>query len=366
MRIVFCGGGTAGHVSPAIAIAESLTKKLPSSEILFIGRLGGDENRAVVNHGFKIEHLKISGFERRLSLKNIKNLFTAARALSDAKKLLRSFAPDVVVGTGGYVTWPVLKAAQSLKLPTVIHESNASPGLVTKLLAPKCNAVLLNFEGSEKEFKRQDNIKIVGNPIREDFFTTNRESARQRLGLRGSDFLISSFGGSGGSKVLNDVIMKLMKNHSAKNKHIHHIHSCGKKYYDELKMRYPSFADEKRCCFKEYIDDVPTVITASDIVITRCGAMTLSEISAAGVAAIMIPSPNVTNDHQTKNALRVEKLGGGILIKESELNERRLYDAVATLESDLIKRRTMAKKIKLLCVADAKEIIANEIISLAR
>ena len=364
MKIIFCGGGTAGHITPALAIAEYL-KINNSPEILFIGREGGEENRAIKESGFELETIKVKGFDRKINLDNFKKVIMMAHAIKKAKKIIKDFSPDVVIGTGGYVSWPVLRVAQSLKIPTVIHESNACPGLVTKLLSKKCNKVLLNFEGSEKEFKRKDNIKIVGNPVREKFLTENKFEVRKRLGIGKGDFLISSFGGSGGSEKINEVIIEFMQEHSSKNKKIRHIHSCGNKYFPEIDTQYPELTRGKSgCVILPYIDNMSEVILASDIVISRCGAMTISEICAAGVASILIPSPNVTNNHQYKNAKLICELDAAIMIEESELTLRKLIDTVKEFETNSQKRKSLSDKIKKFYLRDSKKIIADEILKL--
>lgn len=368
MRIIFCGGGTAGHITPAIAIAEHILKEDKNAELLFIGREGGEENRAIEKCGFRLLAVKIQGFKRKLSLENIKILRTALKARKKAKSIIKEFSPDVVIGTGGYVSWPVLRAAQGLGIPTAIHESNACPGLVTKLLAPKCDVVLLNLDGSEHEFKRKDNIKIVGNPVKEEFLTLDKISAKRKLGISQKEILISSFGGSGGSEKINEAIAELMRSHSSKYRNIRHIHSCGNKYYKALKESYPDLFKNKNngCIIKPYIDDMPTVITASDIIISRCGAMTLAEISAAGIASILIPSPNVTNNHQYKNARLICDGGGAIMITEADLSPRALLDAVRLLETDVNLRTSMAEKMKKYHVKNSKDIIVSEIKKIAK
>ena len=367
MRVIFSGGGTAGHITPAIAIAEALIEREKECEILFIGREGGEENKAVNDRGFHIQTLKIRGFERKISFGSIKSVIIALKALNKAKSIIKSFSPDVVVGTGGYVCWPVLRAAARLGIPTVIHESNACPGLVTKLIASKCSRVLLNLKGSEKEFRRKDNIRVVGNPVREDFFSLDRDKARKKLGIKKNEFFICSFGGSGGSEKINEVIIKLMDAHSLKNRGVKHIHSAGKRYFENIKRERPELTrGDGGCLVKPYIDDMPVYILAADAVISRCGAMTLAELSAAGSAAILIPSPNVTNNHQYKNALLATENSAAIMIEEKDLNLRSLLDEIKQLESEPTKRKNLSKNMSSLCNRNSKKIIADEIVELAK
>jgi UDP-N-acetylglucosamine--N-acetylmuramyl-(pentapeptide) pyrophosphoryl-undecaprenol N-acetylglucosamine transferase len=271
----------------------------------------------------------------------------------------------VVVGTGGYVTWPIIKMAQSLKIPTVIHESNACPGLVTKLLSKKCDKVLLNLPGSENEFRKKDNLKTVGNPVREDFLKADRESSRKKLGISRKELLISSFGGSGGSEKLNNVIIEVMRKHSAKNRNIKHLHSCGRKYYRDIKEKFPDLTSGKCGCeIKAYVEDMATVMAASDIVISRCGAMTLCEICSVGTAAILIPSPNVTNNHQYKNAKLICDAGAAIMIEEDQLSADSLIAVLNELEALPKRRAEISQKASAFYPKNSKEIIAEEIIKL--
>ena len=365
MKIILCGGGTAGHITPAIAIAEGILTKNPDAEILFVGREGGEENEAIMKKGFNLLTIKISGFERKLSVKNLKNLKTVVSALRRAKEIIKNFSPDAVVGTGGYVCWPILKTAQWMKIPTVIHESNASPGLSARLLSKKCKRVLLNLQGSEKEFKERSNIRIVGNPVREEFLTQSRKDARKKLRLSEKSFFILSLGGSGGSKKINDSIVELMQSHSTKNSGITHIHLCGRKYFNDIKKAFPQLtAGINGCTIKPYSDDMATLMAAADLIISRAGAMTLAEISAVGVASILIPSPNVTGNHQYKNAKLICEKNAAVMIEENELCERKLSDMVKRIENDAAYRKMLGSEIKKFFVSDAKEKITNEIIDL--
>ncbi|MBE6643991.1 MAG: undecaprenyldiphospho-muramoylpentapeptide beta-N-acetylglucosaminyltransferase [Ruminococcaceae bacterium] len=365
MKIIFCGGGTAGHVSPAIAIAKYIQKSYKDTSILFVGRDGGEENQAVSDAGFELKTIKINGLERKINLKNIKNVLTAIKALKEAKKIIKEFSPDIVVGTGGYVTWPIIRAANKMKIPTAIHESNACPGLVTKLLAPSCDRVFLNTENSKSEFKRQDNIIISGNPVREEFKTETRESARKKLGINKKDFLISSFGGSGGAKKINEVIAVVMREYSRKQRAIKHVHSCGKKYFHTIRSNHPDLVKERDgCLIVPYVKEMATVICASDIVISRCGAMTISEISAAGTASILIPSPNVTNNHQYKNAKMLFDADAALLIEEKDLDPKRMITLIDKIREDFKKRKKLSQNIKSFYKENTEKIIADEILKL--
>ena len=363
MRIVFTGGGTVGHVSPAIAIAEEVLKKDPKSEILFIGREGGEENELIKKKGFKLKTVRSYGLNRSISVSNIKNLSQTIRSIKDAEVLLNSFSPDIVFGTGGYVSYPVIMAASRSGIKTALHESNATVGLATKMLLRRCDLFLIGIDGIDKKILRRPKRYIIsGNPIREEFFKTTKQEARRKLGIKDDEILITSFGGSGGAKKLNDVILELMKNHSAQTKEIKHVHACGKRYYNDIKEKYPSLVKGYAgCIVKPYLDDMATFLHASDIAITRCGAMTIAELAASGTPSILIPSPNVTNDHQRKNAKCLADSGAAIIIEENLLTQRTLADAVRKLETDAEKRAELSKKIKKFACKEAKQKIVSEI-----
>ena len=362
MKAILCGGGTAGHVTPALAIAEILKENFENTELLFIGREGGEENELVKRHGIPIKTVKISGLKRSMSPKNLGAIIRALDALYEARGIIKEFEPELVIGTGGYVCWPVLRAAKSKKIKTVIHESNAVPGLCTRMLAPGCDKVLLNFTGCETHFKKKSNLKVVGNPMRNSLLTETREGARKKLGIGQRDFLILSFGGSGGAEIINENIISLMKNYSSRVGKVKHIHACGKKYYDTIKAKYPDLCKGKNgCAIYPYIDDMPTYMRGADIIISRCGAMTLSEIATAGVVPILIPSPNVTDNHQYKNGRLFTDRGAAIMIEEEELCERSLIDAVRYLEANPDEWARMKEKLKEFTKENSRTLICSEI-----
>ncbi len=362
MRAIIAGGGTTGHITPGIAIAETILSHEKDSDILFIGRDGGDENGIIKQRGFQLKTLKISGFSRKLTIKNIANAFHATAALATAGKIIRDFAPDVVIGTGGYVCWPVLKAAQIARIPTILHESNVVPGLATRMLAPKCTRVLLNFPGSEKELKRADNAVIVGNPILSGLLRETREGARRRLGISNSEFMILSFGGSGGAEILNKHAVALMQNYCTRVGRIRHLHATGRKYYAAIKSAYPTLVSGRGgCMIYPFIEDMSTYMRAADIVICRCGAMTLSELASAGAVPILIPSPNVTDNHQYKNGKLFVDRGAALMIEESELNDRTLIDAVRYLENNPHLRAKMQSRLREFSTENSRELIYDNL-----
>ena len=365
MKIIFCGGGTVGHITPAIAVADYINKHDKTSEILFIGRDGGTENKIIELKKYKMLTIDVIGFKRNLSLKNIKCINMTHKASKRVKHIIDDFKPDIVYGTGGYVTFPVIRHAQKMKIKTVIHESNACPGFATKLLAPKCDRLLLNLPDSDKYFKRKENIRIVGNPVRSEFFSQSKEYSRKKLGIRNDEILISSFGGSGGSEIINNVILAVMRSFTKEAPKIKHFHSCGQKYYKTITEHNSDLLKNKgKIIITPYVDDSPTLMIASDIIISRCGAVTLSEISACGKPAILIPSPNVTNDHQRKNAKIFSDAEAATVIDEAELNERTLLDAIKKLVYNDELRKSQGQLIKKYSVKDSANVIYNELVKL--
>lgn len=367
MNVIFCGGGTSGHVTPAIAIAEQMLKSSKDIKIAFIGRLGGGENALVKNAGFKLYSIEIEGLKRSLSLTNIKRLCLAFSAKKKAKSIISDFKADVVVGMGGYVSWPVLEAARSIKIPTVIHESNSVPGLVSKLFAKKADLVLLGCPTCEGDLKSLKNAKLSGNPVRGEFGKIKKSEARRRLRISDNEFMIFSVGGSGGAETVNKVIMEVINSFSIKKGCVRHIHSSGKRYFEKLSENYTRLCSsgERGCRVYPFISDMATYITAADLVISRCGAMTLSEIALCGTPPILIPSPNVTGNHQVKNAEHFSENRAAVVVEEKELNcERLMFEIEKLMKNDAL-RTEMSENLKKLSSPRSAEVITAEILRIA-
>lgn len=363
MRLLFAGGGTGGHINPAIAIAEAMCEKHKSAEIAFVGRRGGDENKAVTNHSYKLYTLEIRGLSRKISLEAIKSAYLAIKSLSEAKKIIREFSPDAIIATGGYVCWPIARCGIKMGIPTLLHESNIYPGLVTRMLADKCTKLLLNSEESLTYIKGTPHFVEVGNPLRSGFFKESKQEARSRLGINAGEIFIASFGGSLGAQILNEAIIGVMKKKNHSSRKIRHLHSSGKRYYEDIKRDFPELTSDKRSPFviKEYIDNMPTVLAAADIVISRAGAMTISEIARVGAAAILIPSPNVADDHQMKNALELEAKGAAVVINENDLTHELLYSRISELIEKRALRESLSKNVKSFYKEDSAAKICSEI-----
>ena len=361
MRVLFAGGGTAGHITPALAIAERLTEENANNVTALVGREGGDENRAVISRGMKLYTLKVRGFSRKDLFGNFKTLSLTVKALGEAKKIINDFLPDIIVGTGGYVCWPILKAGMKMGIPCVIHESNIYPGLVTRLMAKRLNLTLLSAEESLKFIPKIKRWKVVGTPVSSEFFKKTRAEARKELGIKNGELFILSFGGSLGSERLNEAVIDMMNTYSEKSRNIKHVHSIGRRYFDEISKDYPDLVSGKGGCkIRPYIDNMPTHILASDIVICRAGAMTISEVCAAGAVSVLVPSPNVKDNHQFKNASALSEGGAAVLLEEKDLKNE-LENTVKGLLGSAKRRYEISECARKFCKPDTQKAICEEL-----
>lgn len=358
MNIVFCGGGTVGHITPAISIAKEFKKRHRDCNVSFIGRVNGPENEVIRKNGYPLYEIQISGLIRKLTLKNLKVIKDVFTAEKECKKILKELSADTVIGTGGYVCFPVISAAAKLGIFTAIHESNAAWGLSSKMLSKKCDVIFL---GAKAKLKRKNSI-YSGNPVSEEFYKTSKSEARRLLGISQNKFLIVSVGGSIGAWALNDACIEMMNNFSSKRNDVIHYHSCGKRYFESIKEAHRNlFSKNTECAILPYIEKMPLYLSAADLVISRCGAMTLSEIAASKSPSILIPSPNVTADHQNKNALYFVENGAALLINESELSAKTLIDTTLRLMNDGNMLRQMSENAYRLCSPNSAKIIVKTV-----
>ncbi len=356
MRVLFCGGGTGGHVTPALGMADILRQKYKNATFAFVGRSGGKENEAITREKYKLYTLEVTGLRRSLSPKNASAIIKTLRAVKQAVSIIREFSPDVIIGTGGYVCYPVLRAGIKKKIPTLIHESNAYPGLVTRLIGHKCDGVMLNYEAAEKRLPRVKKAVVCGSPVRTKLKSISREEARRSLGIRGSDFVILSFGGSLGATRINEAMTEVIRVYSSRRTGIVHIHATGRAEYERISRECPE--PRGNCRLMAFIHDMPTYLNAADIAITRCGAMTLSEIAAVRLPAILIPSPNVTANHQLENARALCERNAALMIEESDLTAEALITRIDLLRKDASLRRSISRNLEKFDV-DAGETITR-------
>lgn len=372
MNVIFTCGGTAGHINPAIAVANILKERHPDANILFIGASGHMEEKLVPQAGYELACLPGSGLSRSLSFsglkKNVKAMKNVLSAVSQCKKFIWNFKADVVVGTGGYASFPALHAASKLGIPTIVHEANAVPGLTTKMAAKTATRVLVAFAESAQYYKKPEKVEVVGMPVRREFVITEREAARKELGLDSRPLVVSAFG-SLGARAMNFAMAEFMKLESQAGMPFQHIHATGSYGWAWMPKHLQDMGVEVDKCsgldMREYIYNMPTVMAAADVIISRAGASTLNEIGASGTPCILIPSPNVTNDHQTKNAKVLADRGGAILMPESENMGSQLYAAVSELLSDHGRRADMSAALRRSVVIDSADRICDMIEELA-
>lgn len=365
MNLIFTCGGTAGHINPAIAVANMMKERHPDCNILFIGAQGHMEEKLVPQAGYEVRCLPGSGLSRKLNFSGIKKNAHAAKCVLEAmkacKKIFREFKPDVVIGTGGYASFPAIRVAQSMGIPTCVHESNAVPGVTTKMAAKKTKRVLVAFPESAKYYRHPEKVETVGMPVRQEFLYEKQEDARKTLGLEGH-VVLSAFG-SQGAKVMNETIADMMALEKADGFPFHHIHatgSFGKEWMPQrVKDNGVDHEKEPALDIREYIYDMPMEMAAADLVIGRAGSATCNEIAASGTPCILIPSPNVTNNHQEKNARLLEEAGGAVVLLEKDCTPELLYEKVRQLLADGDKRAEMSRKLHTMIQPDSTEQICR-------
>ena len=340
MRVMFVAGGTGGHINPAVAVANEVKRLDPTSEILFVGTEGRMETQIVPKAGFNIKTVKMNGFSRQMNLKglleNIKTVVLTLKASSAAKKIIEEFKPDVVVGFGGYVTGPVLNSAVKMGIKTAIHEQNAFPGVANKALAKKVDKVMLTSADAEKHMSCKNPPVVTGLPVRREIIKADRDFSRAMLGLNNKDMLVLSMGGSLGADAINNAVVEMLSE-LKDEKDICFLHSTGKFGFwveDKLKEKNIPFGKGTNIEIRQYIDNMDICLSACDVVISRAGASSISEIQALSKPSILIPSPNVAENHQYHNAMALAKDDGAILIEEKHLDGYLLAETILKLKND--------------------------------
>lgn len=360
-RVIISGGGTGGHVFPAIAIADAIKAAAPDTEILFVGANGKIEMEKVPKAGYKIEGLNITGFQRKLTLRNLSFPFKLAASMLKAVMIVRKFRPDVAVGVGGYASGPVLKIANTFGIPTVLQEQNSFAGVTNRILASKANAVCVAYDGLERFFPK-DKIIFTGNPVRKDILDKkiNAEQAKQSLGLNQNKKTVLIFGGSLGARTINEAVLA---NADALlgMKDVNIIWQVGKIYFEEYKNC--RLSGQKDIKIIPFIEDMDIAYSAADIVVCRAGALTISELAILGKAAVLIPSPNVAEDHQTVNAMSLVNKGAAVLIRDVEAKEK-LVTEIESLLSDEVRKSGLESNIKYFARPEAAKQIAAEILKI--
>ncbi len=371
MRAIIACAGTGGHINPGIAIANIIKEREEDSEFLFIGTENGIENELVTKAGFNIKHIRTGKLYRKLTVKNIKSIFDTIAGIKDAKKIISEFKPDVVIGTGGYICGAVMMASKKLKIPYMLHESNAFPGLAVKMLAKNAARVMVGFEDAKQRLKNRPNVVYTGSPAKfnsKKIDNLNKEECIRDLELSkvlDDRKIIFVTGGSQGAKKFNDVVTNLAL---AKKSNKFFIVLCaGIKNYDELNRRLKNIKDsEKYIKLERFVFDMDKMYKASDLLITRSGAMTITEITLASKPAILIPFPYATENHQYYNAKVLEDAGAADIILENELNEDTLYKHIENIIGSEDKLKIMSDASRKLQKNDVEEVIYNEIMNVVK
>lgn len=370
LRVLLAGGGTAGHINPALAIAEIIKSHHPDAEFCFAGNPKKLEAKLIPQNGYRFEPIMVEGFQRKINAENIKRNFKALYYLcstgKQAKRIIKDFKPDLVIGTGGYVSGPIVRKAAQMGIKTAIHEANAFAGVTTKLLSKKVDRIMLTV----KETKNLDpsvmsKVVVTGLPVRKAFEKKSRVDAKTELGFSENEICIMSSGGSLGSQVLNENIARLLKWYQDNNIKVNHVHSYGtyeeySDYVEKLEEQGVNVKNNPRLIIKEYIN-MPLCMAAADLVITRCGASTLAELEAVGRGAILIPSPMVAENHQYHNGMVLQNAGAGFVFEEKDLDENTIINKVSELISDPKKLEVLSRNSAELNISDTDDRIYNAI-----
>ncbi len=363
MRVLIACGGTGGHINPGLAIADIIKSKYPDAEFLFAGTPKGMEAKLVPQAGYKLETIKVAGFQRKISLENIGRNFKAVAYLAAsgkrAKEIINDFKPDIAIGTGGYAAGPVIRKAARMGIPTAIHEQNAYPGVTNKLLSKEVDYVMLTVkEALDFMDKSKFEYSVTGLPVRSNIsLTMSKTEARKKLGFN-DDFTILSFGGSLGAGCINDTMTEAIKWHTKKKLNINHIHGYGGMGKDTFPQAMkaagiPLKSDRLR--ITEYINDMNVCLAAADLVICRSGASTLAELEAAGKASILIPSPIVAGNHQYHNAMVLGNAGAAVVIEQKDVTNQKIINEIEMLYKSPDKVAVMSKSAADLHLSDTNE-----------
>ena len=372
-RVILTCGGTAGHVNPAIALAQLLHRQDPDTRFLFVGAERGLEKDLIPQAGYAFKTVHISSFHRSLRpaelRHNLVSVYNLLRAPREARAILRDFRPDAVVGTGGYASYPMVRAAAKAGIPTAVHESNIVPGLTTELLEPYADRIMVGFEACRQHYRHPDKVVVTGTPVRGDFFDLTKAEAKRKLGIDDGRPLLVSFWGSLGASGMNAVMADFLALEAA-HEPFHHIHGTGAADYPKLLAalwsRGVEPASHPALQIREYIYDMAAVMRAADLVICRAGASTISELTALGVPALIVPSPFVTNNHQEKNARALEAAGGAEVLVESACSAQELFQRACGILHDDARRGAMAEAMASLGAPDAAERICAVVHALCK
>ena len=353
MKVLFACGGSGGHVIPAISMAQVLEDNKIASSFVFVGSELGIEKRITEKEGYPFRHIPTEGLHRSLTLRNFRTLYLAATSTARAVSILKEEKPDLVIGTGGYVSFPLVRAAKRLSVPCLLYEPNAIPGLAVKLTEKCASAILLQFEECKTHLRHPEKATIMGAPLRRGFSFPSRSEARRRLHIRQNTFFFLSFGGSLGAERISESVMQALP--TLKKHGVLSVHACGMRLYNGLKLRFPGAVADGSLL--PYIDDMAIYMAAADLILCRAGAITLAELSGVGRASILVPSPYVAGNHQLKNAEFYKKSGASLLIPEQNLSPELVTERVLFLSKNPGLISAMEASASKLCKKNANFIL---------
>lgn len=368
MRVIISGGGTGGHIYPAITIIRALEKIKPC-EVLFVGTQHGLESDIVPKEGFAFTSIEVKGFERTLSFRNVVNAFNAAKSVVVSKKIIKSFNPDIVIGTGGYVCGPILLAASLMGIPTMIQEQNVIPGVTNRILSRFVSKMALGYEDTIKYFANKEKCFVTGNPIRSEVLSVSRDDGIQALGLDGNKRTILISGGSRGARSINEAMLEVHK-HFAKRENVQLLHVTGQNEYNGIVGRLKQMgidADSSgNIIIKPYLYNMPYALAATDLAVFRAGAIGLAELTVRGIPSILVPYPYAAENHQEFNARVMERHGAAVVIRDSDLNSKLLIETIETMLGHPDKLQQMAQASQAMGHPNAADKIAQIAFALAR
>lgn len=367
MRVIIAAAGTAGHINPGLAIANKIKQEQPNSEIIFVGTSRGLENDLVPRAGYELKTIEAYGLSKRISLDNLKKLFKTFRGLGQAKKIVKQFKPDIVIGTGGYICGAVITAASKQKIPTLLHESNAFPGKAVKMLAKRTDTILVSFQDAKDRIPNANKIVCTGTPVKivkQNYGINEKNEIIKENGLNASKPIVLVYGGSQGAQRINEALIEIIKGKLNKNYQV--IWATGPKQYDIIKesLENINIDNIENMKIVPYIYDMEKVMNIADLIVARSGAMTITEISNLGKASILVPLPNVSNNHQMYNAKVLEKINAAEIIENDNMNGKLLNKTINEIVSDQEKLKLMGASAYSISIKDTQDKIFQEILAL--
>ena len=371
MRVIIAAAGTGGHINPGIAIANKIKEKEKGSKIIFIGTTRGLENDLVPRSGYELKTIEAYGLSKKISIENVKKMYKTFRGYGEAKKIIKDFEPDVVIGTGGYICGATISAAHNLGIPTLLHESNAFPGKAVKMLAKKTDKILVSFEDAKSRIKNAKEIVYTGTPVKiskKEYGINEKLNIIKNAGLNETKPIILIFGGSQGAQKINEAILGILKNKLNKDYQI--MWATGPKQYniikEELENVNININNIDNAKIVPYIYNMEEIMNVSNLIVARSGAMTITEISNLGKPSILIPLPNVSGNHQLYNAKVLENIGAAKIILNDELNDKNLNEQIKDIVLDKSKEEKMSKNSFKISTSDVEEKIYKEVIKLIK